>query len=127
MPLLHFTPPCKHKTTYTIFFLSNEILHKLTTCHFTLRNKTLNDLCLKILLFSLLRTKNCTIHQRTITQTHDLSRHHFSLKTRFLLHFFPFSLPLYRTFHYSFSKTFFFQKLLNFTFKILHLKYKIKR
>jgi hypothetical protein len=127
MPLLHFYPPLQAQNYLYDFCSLNEILHKLTSCHFTLRNKTLNDLCLKILLFSLLRTKNCTIHQRTITQTHDLSRHYFSLKTRFLLHFFPFSLPLYRTFHYSFSKTFFFQKLLNFTFKILHLKYKIKR
>jgi hypothetical protein len=27
--------------------------------------------------------QNCTIHQRTITQTHDLSRHYFSLKLDF--------------------------------------------
>jgi hypothetical protein len=40
MPLLHFTPPYKHKTTYTIFFSPlNEILHKLTSCHFTLRKQ----------------------------------------------------------------------------------------
>jgi len=56
-PSFFFLPLQATKTTYTIFSFPNEILHKLTSCHFTLRNKTLNDLCLKILPFSLLRTK----------------------------------------------------------------------
>ena len=56
--LYFFSPPASTKLLIRFFFCSlNEILHKLTSCHFTLRNKTLNDLCLKILPFSLLRTK----------------------------------------------------------------------
>ena len=78
MPLLHFTPPCKHKTTYTIFFsLLNEILHKLTSCHFTLRNKNVERFMPKNTSPFHFSEQNCTIHKRTITQTHDLSCHHF--------------------------------------------------
>ena len=43
MPRLHFfsfsTLPLQAKTTYTISSFPNEILHKLTSCHFTLQNK----------------------------------------------------------------------------------------
>ena len=47
-----FYPPLQAQNYLYDFFCSlNEILHKLTSCHFTLRNKTLNDLCLKILPF----------------------------------------------------------------------------
>ena len=86
--LLSFSssPPLQARTTYTIFSSPNEILHKLTSCHFILQNKTLNDLRPKILLFSPPRA-NCTIHQRTVTQTHDLSCHQFSLKSPFLQNF----------------------------------------
>ena len=89
MPRLHFfSLPLQAKTTYTIFSFPNEILHKLTSCHFILQNKTLNDLYLKTLLFSPPRAKNCTIHRRTVTQTHDLSCHQFSLKSPFLRNLF---------------------------------------
>jgi len=87
MPRLHFfSLPLQAKTTYTIFSFPNEILHKLTSCHFILQNKTLNDLYPEILLFSPPRA-NCTIHQRTVTQAHDLSCHLFSLKNPFLQNF----------------------------------------
>ncbi len=93
MLLLYFTPPsASTKLLIQSFCSLNEILHKLTSCHFILRNKTLNDLCLKIPPFSPLRTKNCTIHQRTITQIYDLSRHHFSLKLNFFYKNFRFTV-----------------------------------
>jgi hypothetical protein len=79
-PASIFSPlPLQAKTTYTIFSVPNEILHKLTSCHFILQNKTLNDLYPKILPFSPPRA-NCTIHQRTVTQIHDLSCHRFTFK-----------------------------------------------
>jgi len=94
MPLLHFTPPCKHKTTYTIFFLLNGILHKLTSCHFTLRNKNVERFMPKNTSPFHFSEQNCTIHKRTITQTHDLSCHHFFLlqKVQFLLRNFRFTI-----------------------------------
>jgi hypothetical protein len=73
------SPPHKQKLLIQSFIFLDEILHKLTSCHFILQNKTLNDLYPKILLFSPPRA-NCTIHQRTVTQIHDLSCHLFSLK-----------------------------------------------
>ncbi len=82
MPRLHFfsLPFQATKTTYTIFSFPNEILHKLTSCHFILQNKTLNDLYKKKYFSFHLPEQNCTIHQGTVTQTHDLSCHQFSLK-----------------------------------------------
>ena len=124
MPLLHFHPPLQAQNyLYNLFLLLNEILHKLTSCHFTLRNKNVERFMPKNTSLFHFSEQNCTIHQRTITQTHDLSRHYFSLKTRFLLQNSFFSL--YRNFHYSSSKTFFSspkKKLSNFIFKILLLK-----
>ncbi len=54
---IFFSLPLQAKTTYTIFSFPNKILHKLTSCHFTLQNKTLNDLYLKILPISPPRAK----------------------------------------------------------------------
>ena len=116
MPLLHFTPPCKHKTTYTIFFLSNEILHKLTTCHFTLRNKNVERFMPKNTSFFFFHfsEQNCTIHKKTITQTHDLYCLYFSLQKSN----FSYRIPFHRNFQYSLNKTL----LSNFFFLDLHFR-----
>jgi len=116
MPRLHFFffPPIS-KTTYTIFSFPNEILHKLTSCHFILQNKTLNDLYPKYFSFHL-PEQNCTIHQRTVTQTHDLSCHQFSLKDPFLQNFHSIATLQ--------KKNIFFLLISNFTFQISLLKNK---
>jgi hypothetical protein len=59
MPLLHFTPPLQAQNyLYDFFSPLNEILHKLTSCHFTLRNKNVERFMPKNTSpFSLLRTK----------------------------------------------------------------------
>ncbi len=100
-PLFFSLLPLQAKTTYTLFSFPNEILHKLTSCHFILQNKTLNDLYPKILLFSPPRA-NCTIHQRTVTQIHDLSCHRFSLKKNLFLQNFYF-LANFKNHSFSFQ------------------------
>ena len=59
MPLLHFTPPLQAQNyLYDFFSPLNEILHKLTSCHFTLQNKNVERFMPKNTSpFSLLRTK----------------------------------------------------------------------
>ena len=78
MPLLHFYPPLQAQNyLYDFFSPLNEILHKLTSCHFTLRNKNVERFMPKNTSPFHFSEQNCTIHKRTITQTHDLSCHHF--------------------------------------------------
>ena len=94
MSLLHFYPPLQAQNyLYDFFSLPNEILHKLTSCHFTLRNKTLNDLCLKILPFlSLLRTKLYNSSENNNSNTRPFLSSLFVTKVQFLLQNFRFTV-----------------------------------
>ena len=109
MPRLHFfSLPLQARTTYTIFSFPNEILHKLTSCHFILQNKTLNDLYLKILLFSPPRAKLYNSSENSNSNTRPLLSSIFVKK--------PVLTKL--SFHRNSSKKTFFPPKLNFTFQI---------
>jgi len=112
-PPSFFPPPLQAtKTTYTIFSFPNEILHKLTSCHFILQNKTLNDLYPKILLFSPPRAKLYNSSENSNSNTWPFLSSIFVKK------------PVLTKLIFNKQHSFFSLKLSNFTFQISLLKNK---